>query len=336
MSVRSRFSFALSFAFVTAAAFAQEGEKAGGAEWLQNFADAKAKATAEGKDLLVDFTGSDWCIWCKRLDQEVFAEAAFQTEVVKNFVLVKLDYPQNQELVTEAIREQNGKLQQEYKVQGFPTVFLLDATGKPYAQTGYQEGGSAKYVPHLAELRANKVARDEHFGKAKDAQGVDRARHLVAGLEALHNDEMVLAHYRTEIDEVMTLDADGKAGLKGKFEAKLARADVEGKFQELAQQGDWEGVDKLMVETLAKYKGNGELEQMATFYRAVVLLESKQDFDGALKLIDEALKFAPESDFAKQLPRIRKNVERIKKQQEGEEGGEKKDGGEEKKESGKQ
>lgn len=323
MSVRSRSSLVLSFAIAASTAFAQEGEKTGGAEWMQNFADAKAKAAAEGKDLLVDFTGSDWCVWCQRLDKEVFAEAVFQADAAKHFVLVKLDFPQNAQLITEEIREQNGKLQQEYQVQGFPTVFLLDATGKPYAQTGYQKGGGEAYVAHLGELRAHKTARDEHFGKAKDAKGVDRAAHLVAGLEALHNDQMVLAHYRAEIDEVMSLDADGKAGLKGKFEAKLAKADIENKIGELSRQRDWDGIDKLMVEALTKYKGNADLEQFATYYRGVVRIEGSHDFDGGLKLFDEALKIAPETDLAKQIPMVKETVERIKKQMEGE----KKDGG---------
>jgi thioredoxin-related protein len=326
MFARPSVLFAVALTFAPAAIVAQEGGAAPAAEWLQNFADAKAKAAAAGKDLLVDFTGSDWCVWCQRLDAEVFEKADFQAEITKNFVLVKLDYPQNQELVTAEIKAQNAELQAKYKVQGFPTIFLMDAEGKPYAQTGYQEGGDAKYLEHVSGMRSNKVGRDEHFGKAKDAKGIDRATHLAAGLEALKNDEMVLAHYRAEIDEVMSLDADGKAGLKGKFEAKVAKAELEGKFQELAQAGDWDGVDKLMAEMLEKFKGNGELEQMATFYRAVVLIESKQDFDGALKLVDAALAFAPESDMGKQLPRIRKNIEKIQKQSQGGDE-EKKDGG---------
>ena len=181
MFARPSVLFAVALTFAPAAIVAQEGGAAPAAEWLQNFADAKAKAAAAGKDLLVDFTGSDWCVWCQRLDAEVFEKADFQAEITKNFVLVKLDYPQNQELVTAEIKAQNAELQAKYKVQGFPTIFLMDAEGKPYAQTGYQEGGDAKYLEHVSGMRSNKVGRDEHFGKAKDAKGIDRATHLAAG-----------------------------------------------------------------------------------------------------------------------------------------------------------
>ena len=299
------------------------------AEWMQNFADAKAKAAKEGKNLLVDFTGSDWCIWCKRLDKEVFEEADFQKEIVKGYVLVKLDFPQDQSLVTEEIKAQNAQLQEQYKVQGFPTIFLMDASGKPFAQTGYQPGGGAKYLEHVAELSKGKAGYDENMAKAKDAKGVDRAKLLTAALESFKNDDLIFAHYRAEVDEVISLDADGKAGLKGKFEGKLAKMDLEAKFNELAQGGDWEAADKAMEEAIAKWKGNAAIEQMATFYRGIVLIESKQDFAGALKLVDAAIAMAPESDMGKQLVQIKKQIEAAKKQMEeqagGEEGG--KDGG---------
>ena len=84
-----------------------------------------------------------------------------------------------------------------------------------------------------------------------------------------------------------------------------------------------------MAEALEKWKGNKDIEQMATFYRAIVLIEGKQDFAGALKLVDAAREIAPESEMGKRLVQIKKNIERIQKQMEqqggGEEGG--KDGG---------
>jgi thioredoxin-related protein len=317
MSGRS-LSFAVAVLGLVGSALAQEGQ------WLQNFEDAKAKAKADGKDLLVDFTGSDWCVWCKRLDAEVFAEKAFQDGVAKGYVLVKLDFPKDENLVTEAIKKQNAQLQSDYKIQGFPTILLMDPAGRPYAQTGYQQGGAAPYLEHLAGLQKAKAARDEHFGKAKGAEGAERAKHLAAGLDAMA-EEVVMQHYKAEVDEVMKLDADGKAGLKAKYEAKLAMVELEEKFQELAQNGDWDAVDKYMAELLTKYKGNVDIEQKATFYRAVVLIEDKHDFAGALKGIDAARAIAPDSEFGKRLEQIRKNVERIQKQQEEQDGKDKKD-----------
>ena len=75
------------------------------------------------------------------LDQEVFSQKAFLTATKDKLVLVELDFPQDKELDAETT-EQNSALQEEYKVGGYPTVMLCDATGKPYAQTGYLAGGA--------------------------------------------------------------------------------------------------------------------------------------------------------------------------------------------------
>src|SRR6185369_16163584 len=93
-------------------------------------------------------TGSDWCGWCIKLRGEVFDLDPFKAAAPKKFVLVELDYPRQKELPAE-LKAQNEKLQQEYKIQGFPTIYVMDAEGKPVAKTGYQAGGPEKYLEHL-------------------------------------------------------------------------------------------------------------------------------------------------------------------------------------------
>ncbi len=75
------------------AAFSLTPASAGGEEWSHDFAKARTAAASENKDLLVDFTGSDWCSWCIKLNKEVFGHEAFRSGVKDSFVLVELDYP---------------------------------------------------------------------------------------------------------------------------------------------------------------------------------------------------------------------------------------------------
>jgi len=326
-------SFALlAGAVFTSLAVAQE------AQWIQNFAEAKAKAKAEKKDLLIDFTGSDWCIWCKRLDKEVFAEEGFQKEIQKGFILVKLDFPQDKSLVTAEIQKQNEQLQKDWSIEGFPTIFLADAEGRPYAQTGYQKGGGDEYLKHVAELSKAKAGRDEHFGKAKDQKGTERAKHLAAGLDALKED-LVLAHYQDELKEIIALDAKNEAKLKEKYEAMLDLGaqkklveEVQQKFGELAQEGKWDDATKAMDEILTANKGRKRVEQMATFHKAIAAIEGKKDFESALKFVDAAKAFDPESEIGQRLTEIRKNIENMRDEAK-KEGGDKKE--EPKKEAGK-
>lgn len=124
--------------------------------WIENFDIAKAKAQAQGKDLLIDFTGSDWCIWCIRLDKQVFSQAYFKKEAPKDFVFVKLDFPQNKKQPKEIVAQNNrlrNEYSQKYGFEGYPTIYLADAQGKPYAKSGYLDVTPRKYLEQLKLLK---------------------------------------------------------------------------------------------------------------------------------------------------------------------------------------
>ena len=100
------------------------------AGWTDDFEAAKKQAAAENKLLLVDFSGSDWCVWCKKLDKEVFAKPEFLKGVKKDFVLVMIDSPRDKSLLSETAARNNERLVKDYKIRGFPTVKILKADGR--------------------------------------------------------------------------------------------------------------------------------------------------------------------------------------------------------------
>lgn len=124
-----------------------------GKKGVSILAVAKMQAAQEDKDILLKFTGSDWCTWCRRLDNEVFNTELFKKEVTKHFVILVLDFPRDESLLSQRSYRQNEKLYREYGVLGLPTIILADAEGGEYARTGYREGGPEKYLEHLEELR---------------------------------------------------------------------------------------------------------------------------------------------------------------------------------------
>src|SRR5712671_809845 len=69
----------------------------GAAGWDDDYAKALAQAKAEKKLLLMDFTGSDWCGWCIKLDKEVFSKPEFKEYAKKSLVLVEVDFPRAKE-----------------------------------------------------------------------------------------------------------------------------------------------------------------------------------------------------------------------------------------------
>jgi len=116
--------------------------------WENNLEQAIAQAKKENKAVLVNFTGSDWCIWCKKLSSEVFQQEAFKNYADDNLVLVMLDFPRNIQQSAET-QAYNRNLAQRYGIQGFPTILIFDSQGKMVAQTGYQPGGPEKYIEHI-------------------------------------------------------------------------------------------------------------------------------------------------------------------------------------------
>lgn len=122
-----------------------------GSDWGTDFEAAKKAAAESKRIILVDFTGSDWCPWCKKLDSEVFKSEAFKTFSSENLVLLVADFP-NEKQIPKETAEQNKKLAEKYGVEGFPTVLLLGADGKELARTGYRKGGAESYIEHLKAL----------------------------------------------------------------------------------------------------------------------------------------------------------------------------------------
>ncbi len=133
--------------------------------WTASITEGIARAEREDKMLLLDFTGSDWCVWCRKLDSEVWNTSEFNAWAEDNLIKVFLDYPRSIELSEDQLL-QNQLLQQYFGVKGYPTIFLLDSNLTPLLQTGYREGGPAEYIRHLKEDRNLKVDSPEEFSTA--------------------------------------------------------------------------------------------------------------------------------------------------------------------------
>ncbi|MBU0475073.1 MAG: thioredoxin family protein [Bacteroidetes bacterium] len=118
-----------------------------GLVWHTNVEKAIEIGKKENKPVLVQFSGSDWCKWCIKLNNEVLDTKGFANFAKDNLVLVNLDFPHAPQ--TDFVKNYNRMQMNKYGVQGFPTVLLLDKTGKLVFQTGYQPGGPVAYIQHI-------------------------------------------------------------------------------------------------------------------------------------------------------------------------------------------
>lgn len=139
------------FLFVGLAATAQETKL----NWLTDFNEAKQVALKENKPLMLFFTGSDWCGWCKRLQSEVLQTGDFATWANENVVLLELDFPRRTKL-DQKQQYQNYYLQQKLGVRGFPTIWFVNFKegeekdvvyiDEILGSVGYVRGGSQAWL----------------------------------------------------------------------------------------------------------------------------------------------------------------------------------------------
>lgn len=121
--------------------------------WSDNYKDTLAKAKAEKKLLLAEFTGSDWCPPCKKQAAEVFGAQEFKDFAAKQLVLLQLDFPRSKPL-SDGVKAQNNELKTKFGIKGFPTVIMLDGDGKELARwVGYGGGGPAGLIGKITALQ---------------------------------------------------------------------------------------------------------------------------------------------------------------------------------------
>ncbi len=149
MAVKLPRLLSLSAAFVAfslVTTFAAEGN------WQTDFPKAQSEAKSSKKLVLLDFTGSDWCGWCIKLNREVFSKSEFKEYASKNLVLVELDFPRMKSQ-SDSLKKQNEELASKFGIQGFPTIIVLNGDGKKVGELGYMEGGAPAFIAELEKLR---------------------------------------------------------------------------------------------------------------------------------------------------------------------------------------
>lgn len=119
--------------------------------WETNFDAAKKKATNEGRNIILVFSGSDWCIPCMKLEKEIWESSEFIKESNNHFILLRADFPKKKSnRLSKEQQEANEHLAEIYNKQGlFPMVAVLDKNGKVLGTTGYKHVSPKEYIAIL-------------------------------------------------------------------------------------------------------------------------------------------------------------------------------------------
>ena len=137
--------FIVAFVFCSTLSFSQN--------WVNNFETAKKIAKEENKNIIMIFSGSDWCAPCIRLDKNIWQSQEFKDESKDNWVTMKLNFPRKKANQLPAEEEKhNRELAEKYNKEGnFPLVVILTPEGKVLGKLGFKNVSPEEYIKLIKE-----------------------------------------------------------------------------------------------------------------------------------------------------------------------------------------
>lgn len=131
-------------------------------QWTTDYQQAKQKSKSTNKPMVLFFTGSDWCTWCHKLEDEVLKTDAFARAAGDQFIFVKLDFPRSTRLSPQ-VEAQNKQLASQFNVKGYPTVVLIDSNENVLTTAGYAQGGGERYAAMLkSKVKSGSFAQQKN------------------------------------------------------------------------------------------------------------------------------------------------------------------------------
>ncbi|MBQ6135895.1 MAG: thioredoxin family protein [Kiritimatiellae bacterium] len=191
---------------------------------------ALARAKTSGRPLFVLFTGSDWCIWCQKLEEEVLSQKEFLDFATNTYELVELDYPIVKPQLA-AQKKRNQELAKKFKIERHPTVLLLDSAEKVLYTASYERGGAEKWVEGFKKGVAIQPLFDKHLAAFRE-KAVSVAKRVskelfeeAEGLPGLPKDDKRKAVERSR--EIAAKYLPEAAALVNELEAKAVPPELE-------------------------------------------------------------------------------------------------------------
>ncbi|MCM8526181.1 MAG: thioredoxin family protein, partial [Lentisphaeraceae bacterium] len=266
------------------------------------------------KDIFVYFTGSDWCSYCRVLHKKVFDKDNFLVNLQKEYVLLKIDFPQSKPL-PEAEQERNEQLSEDYSIEGFPTVLLMDKDGRTFAKTGFRDEGPAEYTKHLKSIAKNKAERDKNFAAAKSLNGVEKAEALIKALNSLG--DVPTLQYKYIQKQIVESDPEDKTGYQKEVLIKEKVSGLEQKVVQLVEGEKSKDALKAIDEFLTKHSPQGEVKQKVMLMKIYTYERNSTNLDEVDMLMDSIIAINEKSETAENARSIKAQIVEMKKEKPG-------------------
>lgn len=273
--------------------------------------DAALEAVREdGRCVMLNFTGTDWCTACIHLKTKILDSDDFNKVMTDKLVLVEVDYPRTPELVKKISAEDWKKREAlliSYRAEGLPYAVLLDSYGFPFATLSGTTRTTQDYLPLLEKAFATLAARDAAMKKAASLTGMKRAEALAEALKLLP--ESCRDKYRDVVLEIASIDKENSLGFHQYIPGSESRIRQMSEFNELAatfrgknNPEDLQQHLKALDEFLARPNLDADVRQ--------VVLRTKSDTYAFLRDIPNMLKYMKEAYEANPESRIGKKLQK--------------------------
>ncbi|RCS48306.1 thioredoxin family protein [Bremerella cremea] len=257
---------ALGFLATLLLAHVSRAEESTSIAWRTNFAAAKAEAKKEGKSLFLFFTGSDWCVVCKRLEAAALHDEQFVNAIEQSFIPVMLDFPTGFEL-EDALAQQNEALSEKYDVHAFPTLLAIDLEGKIFGQIIGFNGDKPKLLADIQQMNAagEVLAAITHKG---GVDAVDDPQQLAAFLDHVPN-SVLGAHWNGLLQQALVKSEQSDPELhktlllrQSAIEKQMAADLVQQKIEQMFRSGVSPAEQIKVLETmLTEAEENDEIKK---------------------------------------------------------------------------
>ena len=308
-------------------------------QWENSPLEAMQYAKSEKKPLVLFFTGTDWCLWCDRLENETFKTKEFTDAAGASFVFAKVDFPSSNNQ-NEKVKEENLRLKDAYGIKSFPAVVILDSSGKTVGMTGYKQGGGASYAAHLLKMTQDfevfkeEMARMEQgllngkqikrlYQKANELNRHEESRRLIEA--GIHSDMPHL--FLTEKYRLLVDSGQGMSPEAGRLKKRIFEADPENKklchyqvavidFEACSQSAESSTSPEQAAAPLIGYlESFGQSDPQNRWRLNMTVSQvflNRECYEKALRFAKEAKKCAPESvkgDIALTIDKIKTKLQ---------------------------
>ena len=193
--------------------------------WLDDYEQATNESKASSKPIFLLFTGTGWCAYCDKLEEEVLQTSDFAQAAGDKFIFVKINYPSPDNLFPR-LAAQHKQLQDKHDIRGYPSVILLDPQQQQIGVTGYRSGGGKSYAQHLQKIvqdysgykgRVQNVEKQPQTGavlkqlfEKSQELGLDNDTNLIVRLGLLSDEKQffMMERYRFLAEEGMIHDKE--------------------------------------------------------------------------------------------------------------------------------